>query len=90
MAIEDYLDGEDLALWRDTRRKLNELGARMSQWREESAAADARLKESTASLAVQSRETDRRLRELGEATDARIAALVSAIGQHVRQGHPPQ
>ena len=58
----------------------------MSQSREESAAADARLKESIASLAVQSRETDTRLRELGEATDARIAELLSAI----RQGRHPR
>ena len=24
MSIEEYLDAEDLALWRDTQRKLNE------------------------------------------------------------------
>jgi hypothetical protein len=29
--------------------------------------------------------TDARLRELGEKTDARIAALVSAIGEYIRQ-----
>lgn len=28
------------------------------------------------------------LAEAGERTDARIAALVSAIGEHVQQGHP--
>jgi hypothetical protein len=43
-----------------------------------------------AAVSAEGRETDRRLRELGEATDARMAALVSAIGQHVRVGHPPQ
>jgi hypothetical protein len=59
----------------------------MIQWREESTAADARSKQSIAALAEQSRETDRHLRELGQATDARIAALVAAI----REGRlPPQ
>jgi transposase len=89
MTIEDYLDAEDKALWRDTERQLNEL-TRMIQWAEQSAATDARLEERIEPLADQSRETNQRLRELGEATDARIAALVSAIGEHVRQGHPQQ
>ena len=89
MTIEDYLDAEDKALWRDTERQLNEL-TRMIQWAEQSAAPDARLEERIEPLADQSRETNQRLRELGEATDARIAALVSAIGEHVRQGHPQQ
>jgi predicted nucleic acid-binding Zn-ribbon protein len=87
MTIEDCLDAEETALWRDTERQLSRLSNLMIQWRQESAAADARFKESIAALADQSRETNQRLHELGEATDARIAALVSAI----RQGrHPPQ
>ena len=49
-------------------------------------AVDTRLR--FEQVAEQMEATDRRLRELGETTDARIAALVSAIGQHVRQCHP--
>jgi hypothetical protein len=85
MSIEDYLDPEDKALWRDTERRLNELSSVMAQWREESAAADARFKECMAAFAEQWRETDRRLRELGEATDVRIAELIAAI----REGRHP-
>jgi predicted nucleic acid-binding Zn-ribbon protein len=89
MAEERRKDREEYkALWRDTQRQLDELGTKMIQWAEQSAAADARLEEKIAALADEGRETDRRLRQLGEATDARIAALVSAIGEHVRQGHP--
>ena len=71
------------ALWRVTQRNLDAL------------AVDTRLRidelaDQIAAVSAEGRETDRRLRELGEATDARIAALVSAIGQHVRVGHPPQ
>jgi hypothetical protein len=36
----------------------------------------------------QFRETDRRLRELGEKTDARIASLVSAIGELISRIPP--
>jgi hypothetical protein len=86
MTIEDYLDPQDKALWRDTQRRLNELGVLMAQWSEEAAATDARFKKGSAALADQSRETDRRLRELGEATDARIAELIAAI----REGRHPQ
>jgi hypothetical protein len=41
-------------------------------------------------VADQIEATDRKLRTLGEATDARIAALSSAIGEHLRAGHPQQ
>src|ERR1700691_1487719 len=91
MAEERRKDREEYkALWRETQNHLNELSSRMAQWAEQSVAADVRLEKRIADPADQSRETNQRLRELGEATDARIAALVSAIGQHVRQGHPQQ
>ncbi len=35
----------------------------------------------------QMRQTDARLKELGEATDARVAALTGAIGQYIREMH---
>jgi hypothetical protein len=84
MAEERRRDREEYkALWRDTEGHINEL------------AVDTRLRieqvsDQIAALTAESRETTQRLRELGEATDARIAALVSAIGEHVRQGHPRQ
>jgi predicted nucleic acid-binding Zn-ribbon protein len=84
MAEERRRDREEYkALRRDTERHINEL------------AVDTRLRfeqvaDQIAALTAESRETTQRLRELGEATDARIAALVSAIGEHVRQGHPQQ
>ena len=84
IAEERRKDREEYkALWRDTERHINEL------------AVDTRLRieqvsDQIAALTAESRETTLRLRELGEATDARIAALVSAIGQHVRQSHPQQ
>ena len=91
IAEERRQDREEYkTLWRDTQRHLDELSARLNQSAEQFAASDARLEERIAALATEGRETGQRLRELGEATDARIAALVSAIGQHVRVGHPPQ
>jgi hypothetical protein len=72
MTIEDCLDEEDLALWRHTERLIRELavGQRLS--------SDP-VAGQIAALAAESRETDRRLHELGEATDARIAALLEEI-----------
>jgi capsid protein len=74
------------SLWRDTQRQLIELSTRTVQVDEQIAALTAEGRETDRHL----RETDRQLRELGKVTDARIAALVSAIGEHVRVGHPPQ
>jgi hypothetical protein len=89
LAEERRKDREDYkALWRDTQRHLDELRRHVDEL-----AVDTRLRfeqvaDQIAALTADGRETDRRLRELGEATDARIAALVSAIGEHVRLGHP--
>jgi hypothetical protein len=91
MAEERRKDREEYkALWRDTQRAIDDLGRHV-----EALAVDTRVRfeqvaDQLATLGAESRETDRRLRELGEATDARIAALVSAIGEHIRQGHPQQ
>ena len=78
------------ALWRDTQRKIDEIGTQIQRLAEEGRENERRVHELWAETDARIRETDARLRELGEATDARIAALVSAIGQHVRQGHPQQ
>jgi hypothetical protein len=72
MTIEDYLDGEDLALWRRTERLIRELAVAPRISLDPAAGQFA-------ALAAESRETDRRLHELGEATDARIAALLEEI-----------
>ena len=78
------------ALWRDLAAKTESIARHV-----DALAVGTRLRfdqvaDQIAALAAESRETNQRLRKFGEATDARIAALVSAIGQHVRQGHPPQ
>jgi hypothetical protein len=91
IAEERRKDREEYkALWRETERHIDELVAGMGDLRRHVSelAVETRLR--IQELADESRATERALRELGEATDARIAALVSAIGQHVRQGHPPQ
>lgn len=91
IAEERRRDREEYkALCRDNQRATDDLRHHLDEL-----AVDTRLRfeqvaDQLATLRAESRETDRRLRELGEATDARIAALVSAIGEHVRQGHPPQ
>jgi len=69
------------ALWRDTDRRINELGIRIRDLAEESRAADQRLEDRIQQLADESRAGDKALEQ-------RIAALVSALGEHLRLGHP--
>lgn len=91
IAEERRKDREEYkGLWRDTQRHLSELRGHL-----DALAVDTRLRfeqvaDQIAAVTAEGRETNHRLRELGEATDARIAGLVSAIGQFVRQGHPQQ
>ncbi len=91
LAEERRKDREEYkALWRDLAIRTESIARHV-----DALAVDTRLRidelaDQIAAVSAESRETDRRLRQLGEATDARIAALVSAIGQHVRVGHPPQ
>ena len=82
--------GEYKVLWRDTQRAIDDLGHHVEALAVETRVRFEQVADQIAALRAESGETDRRLRELGEATDARIAAVVSVIGQHVRQGHPPQ
>jgi hypothetical protein len=78
MAEERRKDREEYkALWRETDRRLNEFAAGMVE-----------LRRHVGLLAVDTRLRIVELVEAGERTDARIAALVSAIGEHVRLGHP--
>jgi hypothetical protein len=58
------------ALWRDTQRQLNEMGAKLIQFSEENQEADRRLGERIEQLA-----------EEGRATNKRIDAMVSAMGE---------
>jgi hypothetical protein len=58
------------ALWRDTQRQLNEMGAKLVQFSEENQEADRRLGERIEQLA-----------EEGRATNKRIDAMVSAMGE---------
>jgi uncharacterized protein involved in exopolysaccharide biosynthesis len=69
------------ALWRDTQRQLNELGARVLQMSEETHDAEAQLREADrrleariAQLAEESRAANQRLEE-------RIETLVSRFGE---------
>ena len=66
------------ALWRDTQRQLNELGARVLQMSEETQEADRRLEARIAQLAEESRAANKLLEE-------RIASLVSGFGEFIRQ-----
>jgi hypothetical protein len=87
LAEERRKDREEYkALWRDTQRKIDEIGTKILQLAEEGRENERRMRELWVATDARFRETDARFRE----TDARIAALVSAIGQHVRQGHPQQ
>jgi hypothetical protein len=68
------------ALWRDTQRQLNEMGARLVQFSEQSQEADSRL----AARIEQVADTVGRLAEEGRAADKRlderITALISGFG----------
>ena len=73
------------ALWRDTQRQLNEMGARLIQFSEQSQEADSRLEarigqlaDTVTRLAEESRAANREL-------EARIAGLVSGFGEFIRQ-----
>jgi len=91
MAEERRKDREEYkALWRDTQRAIDDLGRHVDALAVDTRVRFEQVADQIAALTAESRETNQRLRELGEATDARIASLVSAIGQHVRQGHPQQ
>jgi hypothetical protein len=66
-------------LWRDTQRQINELAVNVNR----NTLAIADTNDLIHKVADQ-------LRTLGEGTDARIAALTSTIGEHLRAGHPKQ
>src|SRR5580658_7230899 len=68
-------------LWRETQRQITELGLRIRDLAEESRAADQRLEDRIQQLADESRAADK-------AIEQRIADLASAMGEHLRQGHP--
>lgn len=75
MSFEDFLNEEEKVLWRNTERQLELLET-----------CHTRSAGQIAALIAEGRETSRRLRELGEATDARIVALISEIqGKPVRE-----
>jgi chromosome segregation ATPase len=65
---------ENRQLWRNTQRQIDELGAKIERFAEESRAADKRLEEKIERLAEESRAADKRLGE-------RIESLVSAVGK---------
>jgi prefoldin subunit 5 len=82
LAEERRKDREEYkALWRDTQRQLNELGARLVQMSAETQDADRQFRAADASLQA-------RIRELAEADEKlgqRIAALTSAVGEILTQ-----
>jgi len=76
---------EDRELWRDTQRQIQEmderLGQRIEELARESKAADERLGKRIDDLAAESRAADERLGQ-------RIEAMVSSIGEFLRQARP--
>jgi uncharacterized protein involved in exopolysaccharide biosynthesis len=68
------------ALWRDTQRQLNELGARLLQMSEETQEANAQLREADRRLEARIAQ----LAEEGRATNKRIDDMVSGIGELIR------
>lgn len=79
LAEERRRDMEEYkALWRDTQRAINDLGRHVDALAIGTRLRFEQVPGQITALAVESRETNQQLRELGEATDARIAALVSA------------
>jgi len=79
------------ALWRDTQKQLNETARALATLSRDVSALATETRMRIRDLADEARAADRdlqgHLRELGEATDARIAALTSAVGEHLRKGH---
>jgi len=88
--IEERLQDREQAraLWCDTQRQIAELGLRIRDLAEESRAADQRLVDRIQQLADESRAADQHLGERIDALGDRIGSLVSALGEHLRQGHP--
>jgi len=82
---------ENRQLWRDTQRQLNELSSRVVQMGDELREADRRLERRIEQIAEESRAAHKRFEEADQHLHARIASLVSAIGQlTARMGVPPQ
>src|SRR5690349_2763663 len=69
---------EDRALWRETDKRIRELA-------EESAERSRRTDEQIRKLAEEAAERDRITDERFRQTDKRIDALISAIGEFMRQ-----
>ena len=82
------------ALWRDTQRQLNELGARVLQMSEETQEADSRLEARITQLAEESRTSIAQLAQESRAAnkllEERIASLVSGFGEFMRQMPKPK
>jgi ElaB/YqjD/DUF883 family membrane-anchored ribosome-binding protein len=78
----------DRALWRDTQRQINEVSARLNDLTIKVATLGDRIAE----IAEESRAADQRLAariaETDERLGARIEAMISAMGNYIRE-HPP-
>ena len=75
---------ESKALWRDTQRQLDEAARTTVSLATTVAELGIRIRD----LAEESRAADRRLSDRIDALGDRIGSLVSALGEHLRQGHP--
>ena len=75
------------ALWRDTQRKFDALGALTLRFAEESRAEDERLQALIERFAQESRDADERLRlrieEVDHSLQARMDTLVSGFGEFI-------
>jgi hypothetical protein len=76
------------ALWRKSERQFDELAAGMVELRRHVSELAVETRFRIQELGDEWRAADKALREQLAGTDARIAALVSAIGEHLRVGHP--
>ena len=80
------------ALWRDTQRQLNELGARVLQMSEENQEANAQLREADRRLEARIQQLADESRAANQRLEERIASLVSGLGQFIARntGADPQ
>jgi len=71
------------ALWRETQRQLDQAARALADL----AATHIALTRDVAEIGIHIRDLTEEARDAGRRTDERIAALVSALGEHLRQGH---
>jgi len=77
-------------LWRDTQRQLNEMGAKLIQFSEQSQETDNRLEARIGQLADTVTRLAEESRTANKLLEERIGSLVSGFGEFMRQVKQPQ